>query len=411
MSDTINVRKNYATLEKQEQFDEYSKVVIVVSDENNIGYSAGTDTGRTLTLNCPFGTQQMAEDILEKVQGYQYQPYSATGAHIDPAVEIGDGITVGGIYGGLFTKDVTHGPLYTADVSAPGGEKINYAYPFKTVQEREIERNFRDVSARFSVQADRILQEVEERKEQGEIFKAQFQVQSAQISAKVENTGGDGGSFGWTLTDDSWTLTSNGGTVLTVNKDGLEVKGKINATSGKICGFTIEPDYLSFNNQEWRGTNTAGIYIGPQGLQLGANFRVDMYGNLSASSGHFEGTILAKNIMYADSNGGVGHIIDAGYMSGAALEDLSVYGGKITGATLSTAKFTSGVNTTLGYADYSNGVFNGWNTAPTIRTQAIYAENSITVAGYFLINHNGSNKIVYIRDVTIDGTTYHVLTV
>lgn len=372
MSNTTSVRKAYSALEKQEQFDGYSKVVIAVSDENNIGYSAGTDTGRTLTLNCPFGTQQMAEDILEKVRGYQYQPYSATGAHIDPAAEIGDGITVGGVYGGLFAKDVTHSHLYTANVSAPGGEKINYAYPFKTVQEREIERNFRDVSARFSVQADRILQEVEERKEQGEIFKAQLRVQSARISAKVENTGGDGGSFGWTLTDDSWTLTSNGSTVLTVNKDGLEVKGKINATSGKIGGFTIEPDYLSFNNQGWLGTNTVGIYIGPKGLQLGKNFRVDMYGNLSATSGHFEGSVFAGNILYTSQNiAGT----EAGYLNGEALEALSVQGYKITGSTLSTAKFTSGVNESLGYADFSNGVFNGWNTANTISCGNLYAAN------------------------------------
>ena len=46
------------SFDKAEQFDGFSKVVIIVSDE--IEYSAGTDTGRTLTLNCPWGTQEIA---------------------------------------------------------------------------------------------------------------------------------------------------------------------------------------------------------------------------------------------------------------------------------------------------------------------------------------------------------------
>lgn len=367
LPDTINVRRNYATLEKQEQFDGYSKVVIVVDEDNNIQYTAGTDTGRTLTLTCPFGTQQIAQDILGKVMGHQYQPYAATGAHIDPAAEIGDGITVGGVYGGLFTKEVTHGPLYTADVSAPGGEKINYAYPYKTIQRRKIERNFRDVSATFKVQAAMIKAEVTERKEQGEQFKAQFQVQANQISAKVEKTGGSNNSFGWELTDSSWTLKSNGGTVLKASKDGLEVKGKITATSGKIGGFDIQSNYLSYNGQTWGGTNTWGAYLGTSGLQLGKNFKVDMSGNLTAASGTFTGSVNAGNIQYGGS---------AGYLSGSGLSDYSISGGKVAGYTLSTAKFTSGVNTSLGYADYANGVFNGWNTPSRMIV------NSLTVSGY-----------------------------
>ena len=93
MSDVINVRKSLSSLEKQDTFNGYSKVVVVVSDE--MEYSAGTDSGRTLTLDCPWGTQKMAEDILSRIQGFQYQPYTADGAHIDPAAEIGDGFAAG----------------------------------------------------------------------------------------------------------------------------------------------------------------------------------------------------------------------------------------------------------------------------------------------------------------------------
>lgn len=362
LSNTTNIRRSYGTLTKEEQFDGYSRVVIVVDEDNKIEYSSGFDTGRTLTLNCPFGTQKMADDILVKIRGHQYQPFAATGAHIDPATEIGDGITVGGVYGGVFTKDITHGSMYTADVSAPGGEKINYAYPYKAIQRRKIERNFRDVSATFKVQADMISQEVEERKAQGEQFKAQFQVQADQISAKVSKTGGSSSSFGWELTDSSWTLKSDNSTVLKATKSGLEIKGLITATGGEIGGFDIQSNYLSYNGQTWGGTNTTGAYLGTSGLQLGKNFKVDMQGNLNANSGTFTGTVHAGNIDY----GG-----DAGYFSGSGLSGGSVYGTKIAGSTLGTSKFTGGVNTSLGYADFSNGVFNGYNRARQIACDQI----------------------------------------
>ena len=75
MSDVINVRKNVSSLEKQNTFDGYSKVTISVSDE--MEYNAGTDTGQTLKLFCPWGTQEMANKILSSVRGFQYQPYTA----------------------------------------------------------------------------------------------------------------------------------------------------------------------------------------------------------------------------------------------------------------------------------------------------------------------------------------------
>lgn len=386
LSNTINVRRSYGTLTKEEQFDGYSKVVIVVDEDNKIEYSSGSDTGRTLTLTCPFGTQKMADDILGKIRGHQYQPYSATGAHIDPATEIGDGITVGGVYGGVFTKDITHGSMYTADVSAPGGEKINYAYPYKTIQRRKIERNFRDVAATFRVQADLISQEVEERKEQGEQFKAQFQVQANQISAKVSKTGGDSSSFGWELTDSSWELKSNSSTVLKATKSGLEIKGLITATGGKIGGFDIKSNYLSYNGQTWGGTNTTGAYLGTSGLQLGKNFKVDMQGNLNANSGTFAGTVHAGSIDY----GG-----DAGYFSGGGLSGGSVYGSKIAGSTLGTSKFTGGVNTTLGYADFSNGVFNGWNMAAAVWASSLRVGSSgrqFTPQTISFVDGNGNTR-------------------
>ena len=69
MSSSVNILRNMVSFDKAEQFDDFSKVVIIVSDE--IEYSAGAETGRTLTLNCPWGTQEIANNILQSIKGFQ----------------------------------------------------------------------------------------------------------------------------------------------------------------------------------------------------------------------------------------------------------------------------------------------------------------------------------------------------
>lgn len=361
MSDVINVRKSLSSLEKQDTFNGYSKVVVVVSDE--MEYSAGTNSGRTLTLDCPWGTQKMAEDILSRIQGFQYQPYTADGAHIDPAAEIGDGFAAGNLYSGIYSKNVSHGALYTANVSAPGGEKINYKYEYKTPTQRKIERHYSEMKSTFKVQADQISAEVSARIEQGNELTSRLDIQSDQISARVTRTGGSSSSFGWELLDDSWTVKANNTTVFQITKSGAEVRGKITALSGKIGGFDIQSDYLSYNNQVWNGTNSRGIYIGANGIQCGSEangVQITPTGNLYAENGYFRGSVSAGRIDY----GG-----DDGYFNGGGITSGSIsggYGGQIYGGSIGNYAVSGGINTSLGYADFSNGVFNGWNRASQI---------------------------------------------
>lgn len=326
MFNKFNIGLAVQDYDTADQLDGYSKVTIQVTDD--LEYSAGSDTGKELILTCPWGSQEMANNILSSVKGFQYQPYSATGAVLDPSAEVGDALQVGDTYGGIYDMSLTFGYGFRADVSAPSEEEVSDSTSRKTSTDRKIYR-----------------QKLE--------MESQFQIQAGLISAKVSQKGGDSSSFGWELDEKSWTLKSNGSTVLTADKNGLEVKGIIRATDGEIGGFDIKSDYLSYNGQTWGGTNTHGAYIGVNGIQLGKNFKVDMAGNLTAESGTFAGAVHAGSIQYGES---------AGYLNGGGLSGGSVYGAKIATATLGTAKFTGGVNASLAYADFANGVFNGWNS-------------------------------------------------
>ena len=173
MSDVVEVNRRVTEVNVSPQFDNYSKVIIHVSDETT--YEVGNNTGRTLEIDNPFGTQQMAENILQSLGGYQYQPYTARGALLDPAAEIGDAVNVRGAYGGIYTRKRNFGRLMKADIGAPQDEEINHEYQYESSERREFKRSIDDVKASLIIANDR-------------------------IDASVAQTGGDNSSFGWSLT-------------------------------------------------------------------------------------------------------------------------------------------------------------------------------------------------------------------
>lgn len=343
----------------------YSKVVINVDDD--ISYEAGTETGSTLTVSIPFGTQKMADEMLERVKGKFYHPYNAETAIIDPAVEIGDAVEVNGVYGGVYKMSKNFDSLYSADISAPAKSEIGNEYPYYSSETREIVRQRKETRASVKILIDEIALEVSEREKQGKELTAELKVHSEQISARVTKTGGDSSSFGWDLLNDSWTIKANNTTVFKVTKSGAEVRGKITALSGKIGGFDIQSDYLSYNNQGWNDTNTQGIYIGVNGIQCGSKAKgvqITPSGNFYAENGYFRGSVSAGQIQYGyDSDGEYN-----GYFNGKGLESRSVSGLEIATSTVSTINTDGGINTSLAYAEFSNDVFNGDDTATWVLT-------------------------------------------
>lgn len=362
MFNTVYVGSAVDSLEAPEQLNGYSKVILQVSED--VQYEAGTNGGRVLTLSCPWGTPQMAQNILASIRGYQYQPFEASGAVLNPAAEPGDAVQIRGVHGGIYNVSATFGRTFRADISAPGEEEIDESVPYKSTQERQINRRFGQVES-------------------------QFKIQAGLIEARVARTGGDDSSFGWKMLETSQTWYANGAEILRLDASGADLKGKITALAGKIGGFDIQKDYLSYNGQTWGGTNSWGGYWGINGIQMGRNFKVDMAGNLEAASGRFTGEVYAGRINY----GG-----DAGYFDGSGLSGHSVTGNEIGYSTIGTPNVNSGVKVPLGYANFSNDVFNGVTMAPTAKVGSItFKDNKKYAPGTLYYKAwDGSNKSVRI---------------
>lgn len=394
MSSSVNILRNMVSFDKAEQFDGYSKVIIIVSDE--IEYSAGTDTGRTLTLNCPLGTQEIANNILQSIKGFQYQPMTAEDALVDPSVEIGDGISANGVYSGVYSLETKFDSNLPTSICAPADEELYEEHTYIPKTEREVTRKFLDFQSQFRIQDGKISAEVEERKSDTKSIRATLEVQAGQITAKVNKNDGSSSTFGWALETASWRIFSGSNTVLKADKNGLEVKGVIRATSGEIGGFKITSNSLTYNNQTWGGTNTTGIYIGPNGIQCGSasnGVQITSNGNLYAENGYFRGSVNAGNIQYGGS---------AGYMSGGGISSGSISGNRLASHTVSTAYTSSGINTSLAYADFANGVFNGWNTAAYLYVGSLHATDNFYMGNYRISRKqasfkDGNGKTVYLN--------------
>lgn len=141
MSGKIFVGNSASSLTEADKLQPYSKVT--VTDGTN-SYTSGDNTGRELTVNVPLlpttKGDTLAANILAAVKNYRYQPYEAADALLDPAAELGDGVTVGGIYGGIHAKTTTFSRLFRATVSAPAEEEIDNEYPYLSAQERDTVR-------------------------------------------------------------------------------------------------------------------------------------------------------------------------------------------------------------------------------------------------------------------------------
>lgn len=147
MSGKIFVGNSASSLTEADKLQPYSKVT--VTDGTN-SYTSGDNTGRELTVNVPLlpsiKGDTLAANILAAVKNYRYQPYEAADALLDPAAELGDGVTVGGIYGGIHAKTTTFSRLFRATVSAPAEEEIDNEYPYLSAQERDAVRQKRQTA-------------------------------------------------------------------------------------------------------------------------------------------------------------------------------------------------------------------------------------------------------------------------
>lgn len=262
-----------------------SKVELLDENGDVIGVS-GSDTGRTLTALQPDGTNAMAAAILAKVSGYKHIGYEGRKALLDPAVELGDAVTVDGHYVPIVALDMTFDPLLAPDISAPDADEIDDEYPYKSPTQRQIERNMAKTRSLITKTSDAINLRIDG--VTGDVSSLQVSLGNVQseVSGKIDGStaqslinqsidkielsvsSGSGGST-FTLKAGSTTLSTNTLDlhVNAVNIDGTLKASQIQTGSIYVGDLADGSDYATKNYVN----NNAGL------SQTEVDDRIDTY--------------------------------------------------------------------------------------------------------------------------------------
>lgn len=136
--DTVDVGSSYTELNADAPLDEYSKVTVWYDDTD--AFEAGDNTGRRLEVDQLYAKQAMADDMLARVAGFAYQPFTATGAIVHPLAELGDHITMDEVTSIICTMKREYDLCGFADVSAPVDDEVDYEYKFVSPADRKLAR-------------------------------------------------------------------------------------------------------------------------------------------------------------------------------------------------------------------------------------------------------------------------------
>ncbi len=223
MADSLYVGQKLTAFEDNGKIRPVSRVTLVIDDDNTV--TAGDDTGYEIVANCAYATQEMADAILAQMKGYEYQMYTADAARLDPAAELGDGVTASGVYG-VLSRLSDDGGGYP-DITAPGEAEMENEFPVGSgPMTKAFERKFKDTYSRITKTAEEIRLEVVKEVEgltssfdvkldeiRGEVTDAvnglssSVDVKLGEITAQVTGLGGRVGKV--ELTADGLTTTVN----------------------------------------------------------------------------------------------------------------------------------------------------------------------------------------------------------
>ena len=434
------------------------------SSGNDRTFSAGNDSGYVLEVTCPTATQVTADSIIAalKQRGFSYRAYFAHQAIIDPTCEVGDNIKYGTNKSFIWARKTLFTDLMYSDLSAKTEEEVDHEFKFVPRTTREFLRESAYTRARLSINADSISAEVIRASNAEGVLSSRLDIQADSISAKVAATGGNNASFGWTLTASGHEWYSGNSLVMRVNSSGLEVSGKVTATSGYIGtpsqGFAIGSNSIKNGMTSLSDTTNSGVYIGTDGIALGAGaFKVTSAGAVTASSvsitggeikgttemtsGKVGGATVGSNsfggISIPSSGGSAGKlIIPAGHFaekSIAALDindksittrtidDKAVKGGqigdkaivyeKIGDGAVDTDKVTQGINTNLYHAaNYGTATSAAYATGPTyFNAGRLYATRLYATTYLYAAAFQFGETSLSLITKTISGVTINYL--
>lgn len=240
MSDKHYVGLNIVDFEDTGKHHPVSRVTLWV-DENNY-YTAGDDSGKEISAKCPSATQAIVNALLAQLKGYQYQSFTATDAGLDPAAELGDGITVGGVYATI--SQINDDGYGYSNVGATDEPETEDEYPYVSPIQQEINRQSTETRSIISKTAEEIRLEVSnELNGLSSSFSVSLDNLEAEISDNINNLSA---SFSLSLDSIQSQVTGLNGSVSSLQQTASSIQSTVSAQGNRIS--TVEQTATSLTS-------------------------------------------------------------------------------------------------------------------------------------------------------------------
>lgn len=145
-----------------EQYDDVTISGVTLNDGSGAQFSVGDKNGYVLPITCKYATQQMADDLFRLLGGKIYRGYRATNATLDPMAELGDGVTINGVYSVLAYRRVNFGPEHMSEIAAPGEGDLNHEYQMQSYTSKGIEQSQEETKKEIEDTADKLRDEAKD---------------------------------------------------------------------------------------------------------------------------------------------------------------------------------------------------------------------------------------------------------
>lgn len=201
-----------------------TKVILHKMDGNK--FTAGDDSGRTLNVDSPWASQEVADYILESVYGYEYQPFTATNVIVDPAVEIGDILSFAGSEKCCFHQNTVYGKSLVSTMGAMEEKELNHDYKYKSSSSWGGGRALADLKKEQEELADSFSVELDDVRSSLDVYVKE--TEDLQVAAAALATRVDGAEASITL--NAQNINGVSSSMATIQADVVELKGRVDVT-------------------------------------------------------------------------------------------------------------------------------------------------------------------------------------
>lgn len=302
--DRVFVGQNVSDLDTSARAVTISRVTLKAGGDEV--YTAGDDTGRTVEKTCLWASQALADSLLARLRRVSYQPFSGEEALLDPAAEVGDGITAGGVYAPLYRTDIVFDGLYTADAAAPGSDEIEDEYPYKSRARRQADRELSQTYSRITKTAEEIRLEVANDLRG---LSSSITVKLESITQLVEDTeNGLRSEFTVALSGISPRVSNAEGDIASLDQTARSLTTRISSAEGDVSSLEQFADSLTIDVSNSSDSSTLRLMAGRTELAsreirfTGMVTFSDLWGNETIINGStIDTSTLFLDSLYGDS--------------------------------------------------------------------------------------------------------------